>query len=88
MTEEIEEEYVPITSEQSAAIPEHTKLTMLKKAKMGSWYDNWKPYCCTCSSISRMIQHDYGFKCPGCGNMIGWDLYRLVDSPLNRFKLK
>lgn len=83
MSEEIVEEYVAITSSASAALPEDVKLEMLKEAKMGSWYDDWKPYCCTCSTMNRMIQEDYGFKCRSCGNLIGWDLYRLVDSPLN-----
>ncbi len=88
MTEEVIEEYVAITSVVSAVIPEHIKLEILKEAKMGSWYDDWKPYCGTCSTMSRMIQHNYGFKCSCCGNMIGWDLNRLHDSPLNNHKLK
>lgn len=77
-------EYKHITSKESAAINEDVKLSMLKDAKMGSWYDNWKPYCCTCNTMHRMIQHDYGFKCTECDNMIGWDLCRLIDSPLNK----
>ncbi len=83
---DIIEEHNPITSAESASIPEDVKLLMLKNAKMGSWYNNWKPYCGTCSVMSRMIQHDYGFQCNSCKNMIGWDLHRLIDSPLNKFK--
>lgn len=32
----------------------------------------------------RMISTDYGFKCPSCGNMIGFNLTRLKESPLNK----
>jgi len=71
-----------ISSEDSAKLPEDVKLKMLKEAKPGSWYDNWRPYC-MCATMERMVQHDYGFKCNCCENMIGWDLVRLSDSPLN-----
>lgn len=57
---------------------------MLKKAKGGSWYDGWKPYCGTCSTMARMIPQDYGFSCSFCRNMIGYDLYRVIESPLNK----
>jgi len=73
-----------VCSKISAAYPEETKLILLKKAKGGTWYDNWKPYCGVCSTMIRMEQHDYGFQCVCCHNMIGWNLHRLLDSPLNR----
>ncbi len=57
---------------------------MLKKAKGGSWYDGWKPYCGKCSTMSRMESKDYGFACRFCRNMIGFDLYRVLESPLNK----
>ncbi len=75
--------YAMRTREQSAALPEATKLAMLKEAKGGTWYDDWRPYCMTCSTTVRMAQHDYGFRCQGCGNLIGWDCQRLAESPLN-----
>lgn len=75
-----------ISSKESAALPEETKLKMLKEAKLGTWTDNWKPYCGTCDTFNRMEQHDYGFRCKTCRNMIGWDLCRLSDSPLNNVK--
>ncbi|EKD22601.1 MAG: hypothetical protein ACD_84C00039G0008 [uncultured bacterium] len=69
-------------AESSALVPD-VKLAMLQNAKPGTWYDDWKPYCGTCSTMQRMVKHEYGFRCAGCGNMIGWDLTRLVESPLN-----
>jgi|GEM_PF-5463114 len=32
----------------------------------------------------RMISKPYGFKCPECGNMLGFNSERLVESPLNK----
>jgi len=77
-------EHKPMSSAESAAIPKDIKEQMLKNAKPGTWYDDWKPYCMMCETFKRMEQHDYGFKCTCCGNMIGWDLTRLTDSPLNK----
>jgi len=57
---------------------------MLKKAKGGSWYDGWKPYCVKCSAMKRMNSQDYGFSCCYCRNMIGFDLCRVIESPLNK----
>lgn len=37
-----------------------------------------------CSYNGRMISTDYGFRCPSCGNMIGFNLTRLQESPLNK----
>ena len=70
-------------SKTSAVILPETKLEMLKEAKGGTWYDDWKPYCGTCDTMGRMVQHDFGFQCQNCCNMIGWDCIRLSDSPLN-----
>lgn len=74
-------------------MPEAEKRKLLKEAKMGTWYDGWKPYCLNCSTAGRMTLMPYGFKCEGngdwfgrrgCGNMIGFDLERLIESPLNK----
>ena len=59
------------------------KLETLKLAKGGTWYDGWKPYCLMCSYGGRMDERKFGFQCPKCKNMIGWDLTRLKESPLN-----
>lgn len=79
----------PWTAAESSALPEEEKATMLRQAKLGTWYDGWKPYCgqvqARCS-MPRMTQEHYGFRCPECGNMIAWDLTRLAESPLNRKK--
>jgi hypothetical protein len=74
-----------MTSQQSAVLPEEEKLRVLKESKGSQWYDGWRPYCLVphCRSYERMDQHTYGFKCHACGNMIGFDLVRLDDSPLN-----
>jgi hypothetical protein len=73
-----------ITSAESAALPEEQKWELVKSAKGGTWYDGWIPYCMLCNGLIRMPQRDYGFECPQCKNMIGWDLMRLADSPLNK----
>lgn len=43
----------------------------------------WRPYCMMCNRSDRMVSEPYGFKCPQCGNMIGFNLKRLKESPLN-----
>ena len=70
------EYYKELTPEQ--------QLEMLKKAKGGTWYDGWQPYCGVCSIILRMKKKDYGFQCSCCNNMIGFDLTRVIESPLNK----
>ena len=75
------------TVAEMRAVPESERLAIIKEAKGGSWYDdNYTPYCvhyvCKCTS-PRSIKTDYGFVCPDCGNMSGWDMKRLKESPLN-----
>jgi hypothetical protein len=59
------------------------RLEMLKAAKAGIWHEGWKPYCLMCETMQRMAQRPYGFQCHYCRNMIGWNLNRLRESPLN-----
>jgi hypothetical protein len=73
----------PMSSTDSASIPDEIKSAMLVLGKGGTWYDGWQPYCLTCSTTHRTHRHPYGFRCGSCGNMIGFDLVRLADSPLN-----
>lgn len=42
-----------------------------------------RPYCMMCNRSDRMVSEPYGFRCPQCGNMIGFNLKRLKESPLN-----
>jgi hypothetical protein len=74
------------TVAQSIALPDEEKARMVREAKGGTWYDGWRPYCvavrCT-SGLQRMVTEAYGFRCTVCGNMIGWDCVRLIESPLN-----
>ena len=74
------------TVKENEELSAEEKMRRLKAAKAGTWYknENWKPYCGTCSYSERMISMPYGFKCPECGNMIGWNLTRLQESPLNK----
>lgn len=72
------------TIQENLNLSKEEKLSRLKAAKDGTWYDGWKPYCMSCSFSGRMIQTDYGFKCPSCCNMIGFNLTRLKESPLNK----
>lgn len=72
------------TVAESSALSDEQKLALLKEAKGGTWYDGWRPYCMMCSTMNRMLQHDYGFSCSCCGNMIAWDCTRLAESPFNR----
>ncbi len=60
------------------------KLCQLKEAKGCTWYDGWKPYCLMCNYSGRMDSREYGFQCPKCKNMVGFDLTRLKESPLNK----
>ena len=73
------------TELENINLSEEEKLKRVKVAKGGSWYsDAWTPYCLTCSKMPRMNKRNYGFECPYCNNMIGWNLTRLKESPLNR----
>ncbi len=71
------------TIAENEALSKDEKINQLKEAKGGTWYDNWKPFCLTCSAIIRMNEKSYGFQCQNCKNMIGFDLTRLKESPLN-----
>jgi predicted RNA-binding Zn-ribbon protein involved in translation (DUF1610 family) len=71
------------TIRENEELNEKEKYQRLKKAKGSTWYDGWKPYCLNCSSILRMEQKSYGFQCSKCDNIIGWNLKRLKESPLN-----
>jgi hypothetical protein len=50
----------------------------------------YSPYCImmkgeqysNCTS-PRMTKQPYGWKCPDCGNMIGFNMERLEESPFN-----
>jgi tRNA(Ile2) C34 agmatinyltransferase TiaS len=66
------------------SLTEQERLRILKEAKGGSWYDGWKPYCMVCNYTGRMDSRNYGFRCPKCENMIGFNLERLKESPLNK----
>lgn len=72
------------TVQENINLSDEEKLKRLKKAKGGTWYDGWQPYCCMCHYNGRMTPMSYGFCCPCCGNMIGFNLTRLKESPLNR----
>lgn len=72
------------TIQENIKLSQEEKLRRLKEAKDGTWYDGWKPFCMMCSYNDRMISTDYGFRCPSCGNMIGFNLTRLQESPLNK----
>lgn len=72
------------TVAENEALSDEEKLLRLKEAKGGTWRDDWKPYCMKCSYSERMDKKTYGFRCPQCGNKIGWNLKRLKESPLNR----
>ena len=75
------------TIQDNIKLSQEERLKLLKDAKGSPWYDGWKPYCCVpnCTSrLNRMVETEYGFRCSYCGNMIGWDLGRLQESPLNK----
>lgn len=73
------------TVEYNQSLSPEEKLRRRKEAKGGTWYDdNYTPYCMCCKEMPRMISRDYGFECPNCGNMIGHNMVRLAESPLNK----
>ena len=79
------------TIEYNETLTAKVRLAATKKGKGGTWYsDHWQPYCVTSSgvkcSMPRMAQRSYGFECLDCGNMIGFNLQRLEESPLNNKK--
>lgn len=76
------------TCEDMQKLSEEEKLEMTKNAKGGTWDPAWRPYClqkqvpCP-SGLLRMDRMNFGFRCRRCGNIIGFDLKRLKESPLN-----
>lgn len=73
--------------EINVILNDDVKLFLRIHTHKGTWYsDDYRPYCgqmqVKCSS-PRMIRHEYGNKCPECGNEIGLSGVRLTDSPLN-----
>jgi hypothetical protein len=77
-----------LNSAESAAIAPEVALETLKQAKGFTLYEGWKPFCMACPTFDRMSQQPYGFQCSSCQNMIGWDLCRLDDSPLNHLTFR
>ncbi|MDO9185338.1 MAG: hypothetical protein Q7W13_04935 [Bacteroidia bacterium] len=71
------------TIKDNELLTESEKLKTIKLAKGGTWYNDWKPYCLNCSCNLRMQQKPYGFICSSCKDIIGWDLTRLQESPIN-----
>lgn len=67
------------TREENIKLSEEEKLRRLKNK-------NGIIYCMCCNYSGRMEQKDYGFKCPYCGNEIGYNLMRLQESPLNNLE--
>lgn len=69
-------------------LTEEQKVEMTKFAKGPTWDPTWRPYCVQkqvpCKSgLLRMDRMNFGFRCRVCGNIIGFDLKRLRESPLN-----
>lgn len=81
---ETNNEIVMETMQDNLSLSEEEKLRRVKEAKGGTWYDGWRPYCTMCDFGGRVRQYPYGFRCPKCGNITGWNLTRLQESPLNR----
>lgn len=71
------------TIKENVSLSEEEKMKRLEEAKGSKLYKGWKPYCMICDYRERMESMPYGFKCPKCGNIIGFDLERLKESPLN-----
>jgi len=46
---------------------------------------NWLLICECCNRSRKMLLEPYGYKCPKCGDMIGFDFKRLAESPINVF---
>lgn len=84
----ISENNIGNTRAYNIGLLESERLSILKKAKGGSWYDGWRPYHIIwksekesgCSS-PRMLPTEYGFICPDCGkgSEIGFNLEPITD---------
>ena len=71
------------TIAHQSSLSKEQKSNILRQAKGGSWYDGWQPYCLACRTMTRLSDRPYGFQCTCCKNMIGFNLVRLAESPLN-----
>lgn len=76
------------TCDDMRALSKETQDEMTKAACSGTWHPAWRPYCLQVqvpcdAGLLRMDRTDYGFRCRRCGNIIGFDLKRLRESPLN-----
>lgn len=74
--------------EDMNALTEQQKIEMLTEARGGIYEKKWWPYCLQkvrpCNAgLKRMERMSFGFWCTKCGNIIGFDLERLQESPLN-----
>jgi len=80
------------TKEYNISLSETEKLELLKKSKLGTWYDGWIPYHIPINadgsyfkhcSNPRMVPTNYGFKCPSCQGEIGFNLQRIEEAPID-----
>ncbi len=65
------------TKEYNQSLSESERQEIINKANGFETRPDWNPYCLKCSSSSRMLRTDYGWKCNNCGNEIGWNLQRI-----------
>ncbi|PCJ55976.1 MAG: hypothetical protein COA79_20415 [Planctomycetota bacterium] len=74
------------TVEYNETLTVKERLSAMRKSRGGAWCSgHWKPRCMTSTDAKcttpRMDHRSYGFECPDRGNMIGFNLQRLEESP-------
>lgn len=75
------------TQASQEAMTEKERIAAIEKENPSVDGKTWLPYCCAShcdSGLDRMRKRNYGFECGYCRNKIGWNMYRLKESPLNR----
>lgn len=71
------------TIEESEALPSEVKNKLLSDA-LGQRGNDIPPHCTCIKTVERLQLKSYGFKCNSCGEILGFDLVRLKESPFNK----
>lgn len=79
----VKPEHITNSTEYMRTLDLETKLAMVQKTFGYDKTLDYRPYCMCCRNSSKMRAEDYGYRCLVCGNIIGFNAIRLIESPLN-----